>query len=156
MAAQKTYFLTPEGKRKLEEELEYLRTVKRQEVARNLRAAIEEGDLSENAGYEESKRQQALLEGRIREVEALLANARILEEKQGSEVVSLGSRVTIVEEGGSPETYQIVGPAEADPFQGRISNESPLGRELLGHRLGDIVEVETPDGPIRFEIIAIA
>ena len=149
------HFLTPEGKKKLEEELEHLRTVRRPEITEHLRSAIEEGDITENAGYEETKREQAFVEGRIRDIEAILANAQVLEEGAQRDIVSLGRRVTVREEGHEPETYQIVGRAEADPWQGRISNESPLGRALLGRRVKERIEVQTPGGLARFEIIAI-
>ena len=152
----RTHFLTPEGKRKLEAEVEYLRTVRRKEVAVNLKSAIEDGDLSENAGYEEAKREQAFVEGRILDVEAILGNARVLEESDGQgDLVAVGSRVLVVEEGQSdPEAYHIVGPAEADPAAGRISNESPLGRQLLGRRIGDKISVDTPGGVLYFEILS--
>jgi transcription elongation factor GreA len=149
-------FLTPEGKRKLEKELDFLRTVKRPQIAAYLRSAIQDGDLTDNAGYEEAKREQAFVEGRIQRVEATLANARILEELDQRDEVSLGARVTVREEGReSPETYRIVGSAEADPAGGRISHESPLGRALLGRAVGNTVRVLTPGGQTRFEILAI-
>ncbi len=154
--ADTVHFLTPEGRQKLETELEYLRTVKRKQVAENLKAAVEEGDISENAGYDEMKREQAFVEGRIQVVEAILANAQVLRASGNGEIVSIGSRVTVAEDGESPETYLIVGRAEADPVKGRISNESPLGRALLGHSIGDQVCVETPSGNIHFSIIAIS
>ena len=152
----RSHFLTPEGKRKLEAEVEHLRTVRRKEVAENLKSAIEDGDLSENAGYEEAKREQAFVEGRILDVEAILGNARVLEESDGQgDLVTVGSRVLVVEEGQSdPEAYHIVGPAEADPAAGRISNESPLGRQLLGRRIGDKISVDTPGGVRYFEILS--
>ncbi len=153
--AKGTSFLTAEGRRKLEEELDYLRTVKRRQIAENLKSAIADGDLWENAGYEESKRQQAFVEGRIREIETILADSELLEASGDHEVASLGARVTIVEEGHDPETYQIVGRAEADPLEGRISNESPLGKSLLGCRIGQKIEVNTPGGTVRLEIVAI-
>ena len=151
----RSHFLTPEGKRKLEAEVEHLRTVRRKEVAENLKSAIEDGDLSENAGYEEAKREQAFVEGRILDVEAILGNARVLEESDGQgDLVTVGSRVLVVEEGQSdPEAYHIVGPAEADPAAGRISNESPLGHQLLGRRIGDKISVDTPGGVLYFEIL---
>jgi transcription elongation factor GreA len=152
---RETQYLTPEGRKKLEDELEHLRTVRRREVAANLKRAIEEGDLRENAGYDESKRDQAMVEGRIRDIEAILANAEILEENGNHDVVAVGASVTVVEEGREPETYQIVGPAEADPVNGRISNESPIGKALLGHNVGDTVEFDTPGGPITLEITAV-
>ncbi|MGI5917650.1 MAG: transcription elongation factor GreA [Anaerolineae bacterium] len=156
---ERTHFLTPEGRRRLEEELEFLRTVKRQQVTAELKSAIEEGDLSENAGYEETKRQQAFVEGRIRDIESILSSSVTLEENgQGSErasKVALGVRVTVAEDGYEPETYLIVGRAEADPLAGRISNESPLGKALMGHGVGDKVRVSTPDGVSTFEIISL-
>ena len=152
---ERVHFLTPEGYQKLEKELAYLRTVRRSQVAANLKAAVEGGDLTENAGYDESKREQAFVEGRIREIEAILSTAQVLTDRSDHEVVTLGARVTIVEDGGEPETYQLVGRAEADPLKGRISNESPLGRALLGRRVGDRVHVNTPGGTLCFEIIAI-
>jgi transcription elongation factor GreA len=156
--SEKTHFLTPEGRQKLEEELEYLRTVRRQQVADDLREAIDEGDLSENAGYEETKRQQAFVEGRIRDIEEILANSEELDldDSERSDRISLGSRVTVSEDGyDEQETYQIVGRAEADPLAGRISNESPLGRALMGHCRGEQIQVSTPDGVNTFTILAV-
>ncbi|MHB1296650.1 MAG: transcription elongation factor GreA [Anaerolineae bacterium] len=154
--ADRVHFLTPEGRRKLEQELEYLRTDRRQQVASNLKSAVDEGDLTENAGYEESKREQAFVEGRIREVEAILANSQVLDLESGSQdKVSLGARVTVAEEGEEPETYHIVGRAEADPTKGRISNESPLGRALLGRKMGECFDVQTPGGVVRYQIVSI-
>lgn len=148
-------YLTPEGKKRIEEELERLKTVERQAIADALRRAIEEGDLSENFGYSEAKRQQAMVEGRILELTNLLKNAQLVEMQQ-SEVVALGSTVTIAMENGMPETYRIVGPAEVAPSEGRISNESPLGKALMGHRVGDKVQVKTPSGTFYVEILSIA
>ena len=156
MSSGQINYLTPEGKQKLEQELVYLRTEKRQQVASELKAAIAEGDLSENAGYQVSKRDQALLEGRIREIEAILTNVRLLETDVQRDVVSLGSRVTVSEAGGEPEEYMVVSSAEADPFAGRISNVSPLGRALMGHKIDDSVSAKTPGGTITFKIIGIA
>lgn len=154
--SQRAHFLTPEGKTKLEKELENLKKEKRPQVAANLRAAIQEGDISENAGYEESKREQAFVEGRIREIEAILADAEIVEDSDSHGTVDVGSRVTISEQGNSEyETYQIVGSAEADPSEGRISNVSPLGKALIGNRVGEEVEVDTPGGTLLFELIAV-
>ncbi|MBN1399797.1 MAG: transcription elongation factor GreA [Anaerolineae bacterium] len=153
---RKVHYLTPEGRQKIEQELEYLRTVRRPEMARSLKDAIEEGDLAENAGYSESKREQAMLEGRIAELEEILANAEELEYAGSADVVALGTQVTVIETGFEPETYQIVGAAEADPARGRISNESPLGMALLGRRIGDRIQVKTPGGVAAFEITAIS
>jgi len=150
----KKVFLTPEGRERLEKELEYLRTVRRREVAERIHIAKEGGDLMENAGYDEAKNEQAFLEGRILTLESILKHAVIIE-KGPTDRVGLGSRVTVVEEGGEPETYHIVGSAEADPANGRISNESPLGKALIGHRVGEEVEVQTPGGLLHFRILNI-
>jgi transcription elongation factor GreA len=153
--SERIHFLTPEGRNKLEKELEFLREVRRPEVAASLKSAVDEGDLSENAGYEESKREQAFLEGRIRELEAILSSAEILDGNGHTGAVTLGVRVTVSETGGDPETYQIVGRTEADPLHGRISNESPLGKALMGRRIGETVRVDTPGGAVDFRIMAI-
>jgi len=150
-------FLTREGYRKLEEELHYLRTVRRQEVAERLRAAQEDGEVLENAEYDDAKNEQAFLEGRILELETILRNAVIIdEESHRRDVVGLGCQVTITEvEGGEPETYHIVGSAEAEPGRGYISYLSPLGKALLGHKVGDEVTVDAPDGELHFRIVDI-
>ena len=153
--AERVHFLTLEGRQKLEKELEFLRTVRRAQVAANLKAAVEGGDLTENSGYEESKREQSFVEGRIRDVEAILATAQVLTSQSNHNQVTLGAYITVAEEGGDPETYQLVGRAEADPSRGRISNESPLGQALLGRQIGDKVRVNTPSGVVCFEIISI-
>jgi len=154
MAAQTT-FLTPEGLKKLEEELEYSRTVRRQDVAQRLRAVLQEQDILENAEYEDAKNEQAFVEGRILTLEEILKNVAIIEEGGPTDRVGIGSRVTVAEEDGEPETYHIVGSVEADPKRGRVSNQSPLGKALLGHRVGDEVIVNVPDGVICFRITAI-
>jgi transcription elongation factor GreA len=154
MTNQET-FLTAEGYQKLKEELHFLTTVRRPEVAGAIHDAKMDGDVSENAGYEEAKRQQGFLEGRIMTVEAMLKSAVIIEPDGSSDVVSLGSRVTVVEDGFEPETYIIVGSAEANPGDGRISNESPLGNALMGHQVGDRVAFDTPGGPAEMEILQI-
>ncbi len=153
-------YLTLEGKKKLEEELEYLTTIARQELAERLQFAIKQGDLSENADYHKAKEDQAFLEGRIKTIEATLRNLVIVEEARAetlaSDQVHMGCTVTVVEEGnGDPEAYMIVGPAEADPRQGKISHESPLGKALLGKRVGDKVQVQAPAGEITFEVVRI-
>ncbi len=139
-------FLTREGFQKLQDELEHLRTTKRDEIAIRLREAMEGGELIENAEYEAAKNEQAFVEGRIKELEILLATARVIEETATHEVAQVGSTVTIKEEGGKPEEYTIVGAAEANPEKGRISNESPLGKALLGHKTGDKIQVDAPAG----------
>jgi transcription elongation factor GreA len=152
-------FLTAEGYKKLQEELEHLKTVRRQEVAQRIRIAKEEGDISENAGYDQAKEEQAFLEGRIMTLEQLLRTAVIIEENGPADQVRVGSRVTVVEIEDSrrspPETYRIVGSTEADPSSGRISNESPLGEALIGRSVGEQVAVSAPGGKARFEIMSI-
>src|SRR5512138_901722 len=135
-------FLTREGYTKLQEELEFLRTKKREEIANRLHEAMEGGELIENAEYEAAKNEQAFVEGRIKELEILLATARVISETEKAEVVQVGSRVTIQEPGNDPEVYTIVGAVEANPRAGRISNESPLGRSLLNRRIGDQIQVD--------------
>ena len=155
MNAERVHFLTAEGREKLQKELKFLRNVRRPQVVANLKSAVEGGDLTENSGYDESKREQAFLEGRICDIEAILSTAQVLENDGNHDLVSLGARITVAEEGGEPETYRLVGRAEADPSKGRISNESPLGRALLGRHPGDVVRVDTPSGEVSFEILAI-
>jgi len=153
--AEKPTYLTAEGKRKLEAELDYLRTVRRPEIAKQIHEAKEGGDISENAGYDEAKYQQAFVEGRIRTLETLLSKVEIIKESALGDTICLGSKVTVMEKGGNPETFHIVGSAEADPSRGRISDESPLGSSLMGHCVGDRVLVQTPDGPTEFEILDV-
>ena len=150
---QPTY-LTPEGETRLKAELAELTGPRRQEIAQRLRAAIQMGDLSENADYHKAKEDQAFLEGRIQELEAILRMAVIIEKNQ-SDVVTVGSHVTIQEADSPPETYHVVGAKEADPRNGKISNESPIGRALMDHKVGDVVEAETPGGRIKFRILKI-
>jgi transcription elongation factor GreA len=145
-------YLTPEGKEKLEKELKELVEVKRPQLAAKLKEAIAQGDLSENADYIDSKEQQGLLESRIRDLESMLRAATIIEEKEFSGVVQIGSQVTVIEEGEQPESYRIVGAAEADPSKGLISNESPLGSALLNKKKGAKVKVSTPGGVVIFTI----
>ena len=147
-------YLTPEGAAKLQAELAQLTGPRREELSQRLRAAIQMGDLSENADYHKAKEDQAFLEGRIQEIEAVLRNA-IIVEKTYSDVVTVGSIVTVQEENFSPETYHIVGAKEADSRNSKISNESPIGRALMEHKVGDVVEAETPSGKIRFKILQI-
>jgi transcription elongation factor GreA len=153
MSEQK--FLTHAGYEKLEQELKYLRTVRRQEVAKRLHHALEEGDILENAELEDARNEQAFLEGRILTIENLLRNATIIEENGPQEMVGIGSHVTVTENEGPPETYHIVGSAEADPTQGLISNESPLGRALMGLKVGEKAEVNAPDGVLVFKVVGI-
>lgn len=148
-------YLTHEGFERLQKELDYLRTVKRNEVADRLRDALEDGELIENAELEAAKNEQSFVEGRIKELEILLSNAHLIEENHVSDVIQVGSRVTVQEEGYDQEEYVIVGAAEADPRLGRISNESPLGKALLNHKPGDTVKVEAPGGEFEIAIIAV-
>ena len=147
--------LTPEGQARLQAELDYLRSVKRPAIADQLRQAVDEGDLTENVGYEDAKHQQSFVEGRILTLESLLKRAVIMEGGPVSEMVTFGSRVTVMERGGATESFQIVGSVEADPTNGRISNESPLGKALLNRTVGEEVAVEAPDGLLFFEILDI-
>lgn len=153
--AEEPILLTPEGRERLKAELEHLRTVRRPRLAHQLREAIDEGDLTENAGYEDAKHEQSFVEGRIVTLETLLKRAVVVEGARGSDRVTFGSSVTVMERGGGEESFQIVGFAEADPDNGRISNESPLGGALLDHKVGDEVAVEAPDGVFYFEILDI-
>jgi transcription elongation factor GreA len=148
-------FLTHKGYEKLKEELLFLRTAKRAEVADRIRVAKEDGDVTENAGYDAAKEEQAFVEGRILTVEQILKQAQIIENSGCTDSVSLGSTVTVREADCEPESFQIVGAAEANPSMGRISNESPLGRAILGRRVGDAVEVSAPGGLSMFEILDI-
>jgi transcription elongation factor GreA len=150
---QQTY-LTPEGAAKLKAELAELTGPRREELAKRLRSAIQMGDLSENADYHKAKEDQGFLEGRIQEIEAVLRTAVIVEKAQ-SDVVNIGSRVTVQEDNYDPETYYVVGAKEADPRKSKISNESPIGRALMDHKAGEFVEAETPDGKIRFKILKV-
>ncbi len=156
MGARKKIYLTPEGREELREELDELVKVRRPALAERLRKAIAQGDLSENADYKAAKEEQSFLEGRIQEIEATLRNAEIIKETGNSEEVSLGSHVTVVEEGRErAETFRIVGTAEADPMDGKVSHESPIGRALLGRQVGDVITVEAPGGEIAFRITEI-
>ena len=148
-------YLTREGHEKLQTELEFLRTTKRQEVAERLHEAMDGGELIEDAEYEAAKNEQAFVEGRIQELEILLANARVIEETGKMDVVQIAAKVTIQEDSSEPEEYMIVGPAEANPREGRISNESPLGRALMEHRAKDVVTVEAPDGSFTVRILKV-
>jgi transcription elongation factor GreA len=153
-----TKFLTKEGFQKLQDELDHLKTVKRQEVADRLHEAMEGGELIENAEYEAAKNEQAFVEGRIQELEMLLATARVIEPEAGNHatgVVSVGSTVVIQEQGFDAETYTIVGAAEANPREGKISNESPIGKSILNREVGDTVNVETPSGTYKVKIIKV-
>ncbi|MBX2997738.1 MAG: transcription elongation factor GreA [Caldilineaceae bacterium] len=153
-----TVYLTKEGYEKLESELDYLINVRRKEVADQIAEAKAEGDISENAGYDEAKNAQAFLEGRIREVENRIRNAQLIDEMADmpANVVALGRTVVVKEVGTDlEETYAIVGSVEVDPKNGRISNESPMGKALLGKKIGEKVTVKTPSGEIQFQILKL-
>ena len=156
--SEQAVILTREGLKQLEEELEYLRAVKRQEVAERLKEAIALGDLSENSEYDDAKNEQAFTEGRILELEKMVRNAVVIEDGDMAEgVVSLGCFVKVRDiEFDEIMEYKIVGTVEADPMDNRISNESPVGRALLGHKAGEIIEVEAPVGVIKLEIIEVS
>ena len=147
-------YLTPDGAAKLEAELKELTGPRREELSQRLRSAIQMGDLSENADYHKAKEDQGFLEGRIQEIEAVLRTAVIVEKKH-SDVVTVGSTVTVQEESFSADTYYLVGAKEADPRKSKISNESPIGKALMDHKVGDVVEAETPGGKIKFKILKI-
>lgn len=149
--------MTYEGVKKLEEELEYLKTVKRKEITEKIKVALGYGDLSENSEYDEAKNEQAFVEGRIITLENMLRNATIVDESEiPSDVVSVGSKVRVKDYEFDEEVeYTIVGSAEADPMSYKISNESPVGKALIGKKVGDIVEVAVPGGVNKFEILEI-
>ncbi|OQA47415.1 MAG: Transcription elongation factor GreA [Chloroflexi bacterium ADurb.Bin325] len=150
-------YLTAEGIQKLQEELDYLVNVRRPEVARQIAEAKADGDVSENAGYDEAKNTQAFVEGRILTLRNILASAKVIEHDGPKETVTIGCKVTIRDlEYGDEETYTIVGSTEVDPGNGRISYKSPIGYALMGHRIGELVSVEAPAGNVEFEIVAIA
>lgn len=151
-----TVYLTPEGLKQIEDELAYLKTVRREEVAQKLETAIKQGDLKENADYHDAKEEQGFIEGRIRQLEDSLRRAKVIENHGPSNVVRIGSTVTICEVGlDDEETYVIVGAHEADPTRGRISNISPLGSALLGAKKGQTVRAETPAGLVEFQVVRI-
>ncbi|WP_019242688.1 MULTISPECIES: transcription elongation factor GreA [Bacillus] len=157
MAIEKVYPMTKEGKLKLEKELENLKSVKRKEVVERIKIARSFGDLSENSEYDSAKEEQAFVEGRITTIENMIRNAKIIEESEvNSDEVSLGKSVTFVElPNGDEETYTIVGSAEADPFEGKISNDSPIARSLLGKVVGEEVTVQTPAGEMNVKIVSV-
>lgn len=154
--AEKEVILTLEGLKKLEEELELSKTVKRREVAGRIKQAIDFGDISENSEYDDAKNDQAFIEGRIITLEKMLRNARIIDELEGSDVVVIGAKVRLKDvDFGEEEEYFIVGSAEADPGTNKISNESPVGKALLGQSKGSVVEVNVPAGILHYKILEI-
>lgn len=154
---QKQVILTHEGFKKLEAELDELKSVKRKEVAEKIKVALSFGDLSENSEYDEAKNDQAMLEARIADIEAMLQNVKIIDESElSSEHVHIGSRVKVFDKTYNEEViYQIVGSNEADPINGRISDESPVGKGLIGCAVNDVVDIETPNGTEVYEILEI-
>ena len=151
-----TSYLTAEGLDKLQKELAHLKTEVRNDLSRRLREAIQMGDLSENADYIQAKEEQGFLEGRIQELENLLSNVQIIEEKDRKDgKVDIGSVVTVQEDTFPEEKYFLVGPKEADPVQGKISYQSPIGKALLNHQVGDEVPIVTPGGQIKLKIIKV-
>lgn len=158
MANDQPVYLTAEGLKKLQDELEYLVGTRRREVAQMIADAKAEGDISENAGYDEAKTAQGFLEGRIRELEAVVQKAKVINNNEHpAGEVSLGRMVIVREDGMDlQETYTIVGSLEADPANGRISHASPIGKALMGKKVGQRVKVESPGGEITFEILRIA
>lgn len=152
--------VTKEGLKKLKDELEHLKTVRRAEVAQRLREAISYGDLSENSEYEEAKNEQAFVEGRILELEAKIKNAKIISDKKESKnkEVEIGCTVMLqnITDGDDAERYTIVGSTEADPLDHKISNESPIGKAVLGRQKGDRVEIHSPSGVIEYEVVSVA
>ena len=149
--------LTSEGLVKLEQELENLKTVRRREIADKIKVAISFGDLSENSEYDEAKNEQAMIEARILQIEAMLKNVKILDVGElDTEVVNVGSKVHVLDvEFDEDETFHIVGSTEANPDAGKISDESPVGKGLLGHRVGDIVAIPVPNGTVNYKILDI-
>lgn len=154
----KEVVLTYEGLKKLEEELEFLRGTKRKEVAERIKQALSFGDISENSEYDEAKNEQAQVEGRIVQLESMLKHARLIDEDDvKTDVVSLGSKVKLFDVEFEEEVeYLIVGSTEANPVKSKISNESPVGAALIGHKQGEVVEVQVPDGSIKFKILEIS
>jgi len=157
LATEKVFPMTQAGKEKLVQELEYLKSVKRKEVVERIKIARSFGDLSENSEYDSAKEEQAFVEGRITTLENMIRNAKIIAESEmAADAVSLGSSVTFIElPDGEEETYSIVGSAEADPFEGKISNDSPIAKSLLGKKVGDQVTVQTPGGEMSVRIVSI-
>ncbi len=157
MSETKKYVMTYEGVKKLEDELEYLKTTKRKEITEKIKVALSFGDLSENSEYDEAKNDQAFLEGRIIQLENMLKNATIVDESEISDdIVNVGTIVRVKDfDFDEVIDFSIVGSAEADPLENKISNESPVGSALMGKKVGDVVEAQVPDGLAKFEILEI-
>ncbi|MTT32464.1 transcription elongation factor GreA [Terrilactibacillus sp. BCM23-1] len=156
MAEKKMHYMTAEGKAKLEQELEHLITEKRKEVVERIKIARSFGDLSENSEYDAAKDEQAFVESRISQLEQMIRDSVIIEDDESTDVVKIGKSVTFKElPDGDEETYMIVGSAESDPFEGKISNDSPMARSLIGLSVGEEVSVATPGGDIRVKIVSV-
>ncbi|MDP4146464.1 MAG: transcription elongation factor GreA [Bacillota bacterium] len=157
MSEAKKYVMTYEGVKKLEEELEYLKTIKRKEITEKIKVALSFGDLSENSEYDEAKNDQAFVEGRIVQLETMLKNATVVDSSEiRNDVVNVGAIVKVKDfEFDEEVEFVIVGSAESDPLENKISNESPVGSALIGKKVGDIVEAQVPDGVSRYEILDI-
>ena len=156
MPAEKKVILTEEGKKKLEDELNNLKLVRRREIAEKIKDARGQGDLSENAEYDAAREEQAKIEARIEELEQKLRNVEVIETDANKNKISLGSQVKLLDMEFQEEViFMIVGSTESDPSNGRISNESPLGNALIGHKTGDIIDVNSPDGIIKYKVIEI-
>lgn len=157
MANEKQFPMTAAGKQKLEDELDFLKTIKRKEVVERIKIARDFGDLSENAEYDSAKEDQAFVEGRISTLESMIRNAVIINENElNKDIVRLGTTVTFIEvPDGDEEAYTIVGSAEADPLEGRISNDSPIAKSMIGRTVGEIVKVLTPGGEMEIKIVSI-
>ncbi|PSL41244.1 transcription elongation factor GreA [Planomicrobium soli] len=158
MANEKQFPMTAAGKQKLEDELDFLKTVKRKEVVERIKIARSFGDLSENSEYDSAKEDQAFVEGRIAQLESMIRNAVIItEDETNKDIVRLGTTVTFVEvPSGDEESYTIVGSAEADPLEGRISNDSPIAKSMIGRTIGENVKVLTPGGEMEIKIVSIS
>ena len=156
MASEAKFKMSQERLNEIREELHYLETVREKEVSELIKEARSFGDLSENSEYDEAKTEQGKLYSKIAELRNILENAEVIETNETTNVITLGSKVKVecVDEGGN-EDYQIVGSQEANPMQGRISDDSPFGRSLMGHAVGDIVTVTAPSGELRFKILSI-
>lgn len=156
--AEKEVLLTRDGLEKLEKELEQLKTVKRREVAARIKQALEFGDISENSEYDDAKNEQAFIEGRIANLEKMLRNARVIDNDDlGTDTVTIGSKVRLKDlELGDEVEYILVGSAEADPASAKISNESPVGRAIMGKQVGVVVDVDAPAGTLKYQIVQIS
>ena len=156
MSKETRYKMSAERLEELKEELLYLQTVREKEVADQIREARSFGDLSENSEYDEAKTEQGKLYSKIAEIKDLIENVEIVEKSDGTDKVGIGSFVTVLDkETGDKETYQIVGSQEANPMEGKISDDSPFGKGLFGHKVGEVVDVDAPAGVLKFEILKI-